>query len=96
MYLPDRGGGIQVVRWPERPAPRAHHSMNYLRGMLFVFGGIGEADTVLSDLHFYDTVARRWSGEVAREWCCDERSVRGRGLFNFYFGRFSKDSNNNS
>ena len=63
----------QVVGWPERPVPRAHHSVTYLRRMIFVFGGVDADDTILGDLHFYDTVTRRWSGEIAREWCCDER-----------------------
>lgn len=63
----------QVVGWPERPVPRAHHSVSYLRQMILVFGGVKADDTILGDLHFYDTLTRRWSGEVAREWCCDER-----------------------
>lgn len=63
----------QVVGWPERPVPRAHHSLTYLRDMVFVFGGVVADDAIVGDLHFFDTVTRRWSGEVGREWCCDER-----------------------
>lgn len=47
--------------------------MNYLGGRIFIFGGIGAGGSVLGDLHFYDTLTRVWSGEIAREWCCDQR-----------------------
>lgn len=46
--------------------------MNYLREMLFIFGGVGSDGALLGDIHFYDIEARRWSGEISREWCCDE------------------------
>lgn len=73
LILAQRGLLEQVIGLPERPPARVHHSMTYLQDMLFIFGGVGKDGSVLGDAHFYDLVTKRWSGEIAREWCCDEK-----------------------